>query len=101
MVEHAARYGTRFFRAGRSAIYAILPQSDREPSASSVEVLPSDAARWLFHEFLWDGAPVLEPYVSRTYPARLGFRYTAEGRAYRVRSRALRRQARAGPFAGA
>lgn len=86
--------GNRLFRAGPGWIFALGPSSRRRPGSTAYEVSPSEGAHWLFHEFLWKGHPILEPYVSLERPDRLGFRYThPEGKEYRSESRRLRRQA--------
>ena len=91
----SSKFGIRYFRAGRTAIFALHPTSERRPSASAYEVTPEDAARFLFHEHLWRGEPILEPYLSATdgFGERLGFRWApnAAAREYKREARALRR----------
>lgn len=93
LIQHATLYGVRFYRAGRTSIYAIPPSSRREPSRDSWEVSSQEAGRFVFEEFVWTvngrPEPVLQPYYSASVPERIGFEYGPGGRAYRAVARGL------------
>lgn len=94
MVQVATMHGIRFWRVGQTGIIAIAPVSDREPPRDGYELSVVEAARYVFHQFKYNGDPVLQPYVSSdpAYASRMGFRWgPAPGaQSYKRESRALR-----------